>query len=339
MPSQQDFLNVVNTLMKAVLDKILAEPKLTANKVLLCQCVEIILTSHMNDSEWCKFVTSVALPLYNALSNPTKMFPLNRYEEALKKLNVSLGTKGVIQGYVDQFQKINTSIRVPPEVLRPFVSRVSFLLLDEVQVFISRELREPSDPGPGTELPSSIKEPMSAIEKSNFIDKLGSLVRAFFGKALKAPPTSKMWTSIVNCLKTKFVFYPGLPQPVSSREFTEKQLWYNEDPQKSVTLCEDVVRFFECVEMELTVTKSDKKVVKLSSFDDLLSTVYANSELMNLWWSLTNGFFSDENAVYVMKLMLKSYHELSSRHEQEYANRAEVIERETQTALRTGLKN
>lgn len=314
--------------MGNVLNQLGEEHKLGSLASLKKEFLEIV-KNRQESRLWAEFVTSISDPLLTSLTNPSKLLPQNKYEEALKKLNAYLNDINKLTILCNKLQLVTVDCLVlPNELCRRLVFRISSKLLDQIQIFMAREMKS---------LPESDYSlgvgPMSEDERNQFMSVLGSLLRSLFRKGCEKKKHSQMFRSLCKCLKQNFVYVSDTHEPISSSQFLDSKLWFAVGEGSSIKLSEKATEFFIFVESVLFKNET------VCPLDDVMNTIYCSRDILALWGSLTSSFFGDENSVYVMKIFVSAFRESSIRLELRYRNYQEKSKKKvSNVALRTSLK-
>jgi len=304
MPGIEKFEVIADDLIGGVLKKRSTEPNLGSEAAMKTSVLSEMI--HSEEPPFILFKKEIMKPIVSCLSKPSKLLPQNRYQEALTYLNVYLNKDNNMDilcnklkdGILQEFSR---------SVSRKIVFRMILLLLEEVQIFIARELIGSSKVG------ESIRTlPMTTEERDEFRGILSKLFRSFFAKSCVKSSDSKMWRSLSTCLREMFV-----DVIVTSREFLDKNLWYKTDDfDPNIKISSNAEEFFLFVEAFTQPEQEPGKKMIICSLDTIMDKILSNQGIMALRFNLTNNYFSDENSVYVMRLMVSAFREVSLKMEQ-----------------------
>lgn len=275
-------------------------------------------------------MTAISKPLIRCLLEPSKLFPISKYEEAQQRLNYALNDDDVMEALRQQLQFVSDKSDISDVRARRLVYRMANLLLEEIQVFIAKEMQE-SESVPVQNFQGN---EMTDHEKDNFKQVLGSLLRSFFQKGLSKEAKSKMWRSVCRCLKETFI-----DEFVDSQSFLNKELWFNsDDPENSILIADNALNFFLFVDTIIRKSVVEINPLNFGTLDDALIEIHKSRRVMALWYSLTHNYFGEADSVYVMKLFVSSFRALSLRLEEQRRNEQALDKGKKSNALRTNLK-
>lgn len=328
IPTSEQFEDVVDELMTNVLQQLLNGHKLGSDSTTKVNFLTAILNINKPDAAWTSFVAALNAPIFKSLSEPTKLLPPNRYEEAQKWLFHFLDSDETMVSLCNLLKSLSNDLEISDSLARRLVFRMALLTLDQVQVFIAKEMRVEGAESDNEEIDLS-SSVMTTVEKEEFKRNIGSLLRSFLFKGLSKQSESKMWRSISRCLKEKFVL-----GAVTTQQCLDKNLWFceSDDVETSITISEMAVEFFLIVESAVQLKESNSFL----SLEETIVIVEGNRKAMEIWFTLTHNYFGDENSVYVMKLFIRSYRDLSIRLVE--SQRKASLKTKASVALRTNLK-
>ncbi|KAK3916401.1 Zinc finger protein 652-A [Frankliniella fusca] len=307
MPGAEKFDIISDDLIGGVLNKMSREPNLGSDAEMQSSVIKEMMDS--KESSYILFKKDIMKPIVSCLSKPSILLPQNRYQEAQTYLNVYLNTDKNMDSLCDTLK--NSILQdISSSVCRKLVFRMTLLLLEEVQIFIARELIGSCN------VNESRSQPMTEEEISEFRSVLSKLVHSFFAKGCAKSPDSKMWRSLCNCLREMFV-----DTIVTSKEFLDKNLWYKtEDSDPNIKISSNAEEFFLFVEACTQPQEEPGQKMVMCSLDTIMDNILSNQGVMALWFNLSNNYFSDENSVYVMRLMVSAFREVSLKLEQRQRN-------------------
>lgn len=327
-PSKEMFSAVVRRIMTLIISEMKQEPYYdtpeSKNKVIFLE----ELSSKSESLEWGKFVAELSDPLLSIISKKSKLLPLNQYEEAQRKLNLHLRNGQNLARLKDLLCKVCVT-ELLPRVAGRIVFRIATKLMDEIQLFVAKELRASRATGrPHSAQPEEVQE-MSEAEEKSFAEMLGYLFRESLKRDKRCNSRQKQAQSL--CLKETFICAQN---PPSFEQFLNKENWLSGD-ENSIVPSENAINFFQIVEQ---CVKSERSIHKLNTLDKVINSLLHSIEALELWFHLTDARLSEECALFFMREIVTTFVNKSIHLEDSRKNRLEEKNRqESQAALRTHL--
>lgn len=325
--SKEMFSAVVREIMTQIISEMKEEPHYdtleSKSKVMFLQ----ELSSKSESLEWGKFVSELSGPLLRIISKKSKLLPQNQYEDAQRNLNLYLRNGENLERLRDLLCKVCFTELLPKVAVR-IVFRFATKLMDEIQLFVAKELRASrATERPHPAQPEEVQE-MSEGEVKSFAEMLGSLFRESVKRDKRSHSRQKQAQSL--CLKETFIC---VQNPPSFEQFLNKENWLSGD-ENSIVPSENAMNFFLIVEKSV---KNERSVHKLNTSDKVINSLLQNIEALELWFHLTNARLSEECALFFMREIVITYVHKSIHLEDSRINRLEEKRQESQAALRTHL--
>ena len=290
-PDIENLVGAVDDIVFDILSQIKNEPHSSEEKVKILEGI----AQSRGSAQWVHFLQDLSEPILEALSERSKLFPTNQYEEFLSKLNHMLNDIDFVSNLRSKLLLLLTDQSLAHS---PFIGmilfRLCFKMCEDIQVLILKEMsnKQPVQ----CEIPETS---CNTKEFKLFSGKISSVIRSYFCKAIRFP--SEVWKVRCDCSRHRFVVCEV--EPVKVDDLMNKRMWVSGDIRPS----DEMLDFCWGVE---SIIKANLKEV---SSDELMkSLIFTSSASVNKWQSLTHGYLSEVDSItfmrdFVLILMKLSY--------------------------------
>ncbi|KAK3920608.1 Phospholipase A1 member A [Frankliniella fusca] len=321
-PNTQDVMEKAEGIIRLILEELVNESFSSECKKNLIKVALENTGKHV--SEWAVFVDLVSKPILEILTKRTKLLPRNQYEESLSQLNVLLNDDEVITRIREQFIKFlpeDHELQQVGFIIFQLCTRLS----EEFQMIILRQIRKNE-----TLVPTSIvSSTRSQVEMKLYADKIGSIIRNYYSRAT-AIRNNDVWNTRSECLRLRFmVFVDDIPR----KEIVKKLLWI----EGKISVADSVLECcdgLECVIKNFRENTSEPVIA-----DTVIKSLLENeNEIVNIWHTLTSGYFAELDSLLFMRDFVKIFINLALRLEESRLQRLVGEQRLQKFATRDNLK-
>lgn len=286
---------------------------------------EIIERRDLLGHDWVALVEALSRPILDILSKKTKLLPRNQYEESLAQLNFLFNQEEYRKSLLDKFMKCLAAEDIDMDCVWLIIYQLFSRASEEFQALIFKEMRltTPSV----SSLPLDPTTTMSDAEKKLFCDKICTVVRNYYSKAISI--SNEVWQTRCECLRQRFMIFFD---DIQKSDIVKKLLWL----EGKICIADNVLEFFKG--LECVIQKSVVGMRPVLPDAIITSLIQSQHDLINIWHSITSGYLSEIDSLLFMRDFVKIFVNLSVRLEEFKLQREEGQQRLQKFATRDNLK-